>query len=78
MKVKKLIKMNFGMPEDIAITSSKSEVNRCRDSRVISLTRKECRWTDRQTDGFSVLVKTPPLMCMENTHEGAYQETNTS
>ena len=39
------------MPEDIALILSKSGVDRCRDGRIISLTRKECR----QTDGFSAL-----------------------
>ena len=39
------------MPEDIALISSKSGVDQCRDGRVNILTRKECR----QTDGFSAL-----------------------
>ena len=38
-------------PEDTAIMSNKSEVNRHIDSRVISLTRKECR----RTGSFSAL-----------------------
>ena len=36
------------MPEHIAFISSKSGNNPCRDGRVSSLTRKECRQTDRQ------------------------------
>ena len=47
----KIVKTNSMMPEDIPIASSKSEVDRRRDSRVSSLTRKDA---DGQTDSFQL------------------------
>ena len=48
----KVLKINFVMPEDIAMTSSKSDVNPCSHGR--ETVRQKIR-TDRQTDGFSAL-----------------------
>ena len=49
----KLLKINFVMPEDRAITLSKSDVDPCSHGR--DPDRQKCRRTDRQTDGFSAL-----------------------
>ena len=43
------------MPEDVAIASTKSEVDTCTDDQDIDRPKSADRQTDRQTDGFSAL-----------------------
>ena len=52
LKLPKLLEMNRKMPEDTALASCKSSVNRYRDHRIKRVTRKNA---DGQTDGFSAL-----------------------
>ena len=53
------------MPEDIAIMSSKSDVDPCSHGRETD--RQKCGRIDRQTDGFSALysrlASVPALSC---------------
>ena len=43
------------MPEDIAITSSKSDINPCSHGQETDRQKSADGWTDGQTDGFSAL-----------------------
>ena len=55
------------MPEDIAITSSKSDVDPCSHGRDPDGQKSADRQTDRRTDGFSTLysrlANVPALSC---------------
>ena len=58
----KLLEINSQMPEHIAFILSKSGVDPCRDGRVSSVTRKECRQTDEQTAFQLYVVDTLRIM----------------
>ena len=55
------------MPEDVAIGSTKSEVDTCTDDRDIDRPKSADRQTDGRTDGFSALysrlANVPALSC---------------